>query len=147
MLLQTVTTLVTQPNGAGGLQNGLNSPDLNGQAKTEVHGDTGGKQEKSTGTTIQELDIIRSQEIMGKAVSGIFILLLKWFKLSRELGQPWNRVCGGLTVHSDILKFEYLAQLLLDSNYIQLVLKLFTHQELELVVAYKCERKSLKYAL
>jgi len=58
-----------------------------------------------------------------------------------------NWVYGGLTVQSDVLKFEYLAQLLLDSNYIQLILKLFTHQELERVVAYKCERKSLKYAL
>ena len=44
----------------------------------------------------------------------------------------------------DILKFEYFTQLLLDSNYVQLILKLFTHQELERVVNYKCERKSLK---
>jgi hypothetical protein len=35
---------------------------------------------------------------------------------------------------TDILKFEYLAQLLLDSNYIPLVLKLFTHQDVQQAV-------------
>ena len=44
----------------------------------------------------------------------------------------------------DILKFEYLSQLLVDSNYIQLTLKLFAHQELERVVSFKRERKELK---
>lgn len=99
MLLQTVTTLVTQPNGIV-QQNGLNSPDLNGQAKTEIQGDTGGKQDKSEVATIQEVDIIRSQEIMGKAVSGILILLLKWFKLSRKLSiTRRTKICSKLTYY------------------------------------------------
>ena len=44
-----------------------------------------------------------------------------------------------------MLKFEYLSQLLLDSNYIQATMKLFTHQELERTVSYRRERKDLKY--
>jgi hypothetical protein len=36
---------------------------------------------------IDELDNIRLREITGKAVSGTLILLLKWFKRSRESPQ------------------------------------------------------------
>lgn len=34
--------------------------------------------------SIDELDNIRLREITGKAVSGTLLLLLKWFKRSRE---------------------------------------------------------------
>lgn len=40
----------------------------------------------------------------------------------------------------DVLKFEYLTQLLLDSNYIPLVLKLFAHQDIQQVVDSKTDR-------
>lgn len=40
----------------------------------------------------------------------------------------------------DILKFEYLSQLLLDSNYLPLVLKLFAHQDIQQVVDSKTDR-------
>lgn len=40
----------------------------------------------------------------------------------------------------DILKFEYLCQLLLDSNYIPLVLKFFAHQDVQQVVDSKTDR-------
>jgi len=33
---------------------------------------------------IEELDAARSREIQSKAVSAIILLLLKWFKISRE---------------------------------------------------------------
>ncbi len=36
-----------------------------------------------TVATNEELDAMRSQEVMDKAVTGILILLLKWFKVSR----------------------------------------------------------------
>jgi hypothetical protein len=38
--------------------------------------------------SIDELDNIRLREITGKAVSGILVLLLKWFKRSREFPRP-----------------------------------------------------------
>ena len=46
---------------------------------------------------------------------------------------------------ADILKFEYLTQLLLDSNYLPLVLKLFAHQEIDKVVESRTDRDEMRY--
>lgn len=43
-------------------------------------------------------------------------------------------------VSLDILKFEFLTQLLLDCNYMPLVLKLFLHQDVQQVVENKTDR-------
>ncbi|KEY69794.1 hypothetical protein S7711_03772 [Stachybotrys chartarum IBT 7711] len=69
-----------------------------------------------------ELDTARTREITAKAMTGILLLLLKWLRLSH------------------VLKFEYLTQLLLDSNYVPLVLKLFAHQDIQQVVDSKTDR-------
>lgn len=45
---------------------------------------------------------------------------------------------------TDILKFEYLTQLLVDSSYIPLVLKFYQCQEIERVVNFKSDRLDLK---
>jgi hypothetical protein len=74
---------------------------------------------------LEALDNVRSREISQKAVSGALFLMLKWFKISH------------------ILKFEYMTQLLLDSNYVQLTLKYFAHQNLEDLVAFKYDRNDL----
>jgi Domain of unknown function (DUF3402) len=47
----------------------------------------------------------------------------------------------------DILKFEYLTQLLLDSNYLPLVLKLFAHQEIDKVVDSRTDRDDMRFVL
>lgn len=52
--------------------------------------------------------------------------------------------CAELT-GLDILKFEYLTQLLVDANYIPMVLKLLQTQEIERVVNYRCESEDWKY--
>ncbi|KAJ5203890.1 Phosphatidic acid phosphatase type 2/haloperoxidase [Penicillium cinerascens] len=78
-------------------------------------------------TSIDELDNIRLREITGKAVSGTLLLMLKWFK------------------RSHILKFEYMTQLLLDSNYLPLILKMFAHQDVDQVVAQKNDREDLSF--
>lgn len=75
----------------------------------------------------EELDNIRSREISQKAISATIFLLTKWFKLSH------------------VLKFEYLTQLLLDSNYLQLTLKYFAHQNIEDLVALQYEREDLSF--
>ncbi|KAI0166700.1 N1221-domain-containing protein [Hypoxylon sp. FL1284] len=72
--------------------------------------------------SLEELDTTRGREIESKAATGIILLLMKWLKISH------------------ILKFEYLAQLLLDSNYLPLVLKLFAHQDVQQVVDSKTDR-------
>jgi hypothetical protein len=75
--------------------------------------------------TLEDLDNVRSREISQKAISGAIFLLLKWFKVSH------------------VLKFEYMTQLLLDSNYVQLTLKYFAHQNLEELVSFKYDRDDL----
>jgi hypothetical protein len=45
-----------------------------------------------------------------------------------------------LILSADVLKFEYFTQLLLDSNYVPLVLKLFAHQDVQQVVDSKMDR-------
>lgn len=70
----------------------------------------------------EEVDAVRSREITAKAMTAILLLLLKWLRVSH------------------VLKFEYMTQLLLDSNYIPLVLKLFAHQDVQQVVDSKTDR-------
>lgn len=62
--------------------------------------------------TLEDIDIVRHREITSKAISGIILLLLKWFK------------------NSHIMKFNFLSQLLVDSNCLLLILKMFGLTEL-----------------
>ncbi|KAI2621732.1 N1221-domain-containing protein [Hypoxylon sp. NC1633] len=77
---------------------------------------------ESIDPSLEELDATRCREVESKAATGIILLLMKWLKISH------------------VLKFEYLAQLLLDSNYLPLVLKLFAHQDIQQVVDSKTDR-------
>lgn len=77
--------------------------------------------------SLDDLDNIRTREISQKAISACLFLMLKWFKISH------------------ILKFEYITQLLLDSNYIQLTLKYFAHQNLEELVSFRYDRDDLSF--
>ncbi|KAK1228877.1 Factor arrest protein 11 [Marasmius sp. AFHP31] len=61
--------------------------------------------------TLEETDVTRHREITSKAVSAILLLVLKWFKVSH------------------VMKFHHLGQLLLDTNCLLLLLKLFGLQE------------------
>lgn len=89
----------------------------------------------------EELDAARTREITAKAVSGIMLLLLKWLKLSRTFHSSLQMVLANVKVCLlDILKFEFLTQLLLDCNYMPLVLKLFLHQDVQQVVENKTDR-------
>lgn len=67
---------------------------------------------------IAMVDTTREKEILGKAIMGILILMLKWFRVSRIfIFQIANLIL-------DVLKFEFLSQLLYDSNYHILAAKL-----------------------
>lgn len=97
VILTNVTAIVAQAN-ANGLGPGFQPPETgsNGLPKTRSnvniaqqanggHGQNEQPQEHEPDSTIEELDTARQREIIGKAVSGSLILLLKWFKLSRML--------------------------------------------------------------
>ncbi|KAJ5778885.1 Phosphatidic acid phosphatase type 2/haloperoxidase [Penicillium paradoxum] len=97
------------------------------QGISNGHSMNGSSPDLFSDASIDELDNIRLREITGKAVSGTLLLLLKWFK------------------RSHILKFEYMTQLLLDSNYIPLILKMFAHQDVDQAVAHKNDRDDLSF--
>lgn len=113
LLLATVTGTGAQGSqlSTGGMAPPLNSPTQ----------DMPPQQEALPPPTKEEIDIARHREITSKAVSAIILLLLKWFKASH------------------ILKFHHLTQLLLDSNCLVLVLKIFGLQELSQMVQTKNE--------
>ncbi|KAH9901884.1 N1221-domain-containing protein [Xylariomycetidae sp. FL2044] len=127
-VLYNVTACITQPtNGQQhpGMPGGNNRPNggpaLNRshESSTNTNGTTN---QDNTDASLEDVDAARRREIESKASTGIILLLLKWLKLSH------------------VLKFEYLTQLLLDSNYLPLVLKLFAHQDIQQVVDSKTDR-------
>ncbi|KAK3709566.1 Factor arrest protein 11 [Vermiconidia calcicola] len=119
-VLQNVTDLVTKSSNGqtNGLQAGIQFTD-----PANPSSNTNGTIESTGDSTAEELDRLRSQEIAAKAISGVLLLLLKWFKV----------------VH--VLMFEYLTQLLVDSNYVPLVLKLWQTMEVGRACHYRLERK------
>ncbi|CAK5262962.1 unnamed protein product [Mycena citricolor] len=68
-----------------------------------------------------DIDVMRHREVTSKAISAILLLLLKWFKVSH------------------IMKFHYLGQLLLDSNCLLLILKLFSVQDVSQTVISRAD--------
>jgi len=81
----------------------------------------------SNGNSVEEIDVMRHREITSKAVSAILLLILKHLKLSH------------------ILKFEYVSQLLVDSNCLLLILKMFGLQDVSLTIKAKNEVDELNF--
>ncbi|KAA1466295.1 hypothetical protein DENSPDRAFT_831103 [Dentipellis sp. KUC8613] len=71
--------------------------------------------------TLDEIDVTRHREITMKAVSAVLLLTLKWFKVSH------------------VMKFHHLGQLLLDTNCLLLVMKMFGMQDVSTTVVSKAE--------
>ncbi|KAH7868803.1 uncharacterized protein C8R40DRAFT_1268994 [Lentinula edodes] len=71
--------------------------------------------------TLDETDVTRHREITSKAVSAILLTVLKWFKVSH------------------VMKFHHLGQLLLDTNCLLLLLKMFGLQEIPTALVSKAD--------
>ena len=90
-VLANVTALITHPMGgqAGGLASGYRS-DVNlrngqpGQRQTDPASVPLPHNTEPSDLPIAEIEAYRSREITSKAVSGILLILLKWFKVSRK---------------------------------------------------------------
>ncbi|KAK2065615.1 N1221-domain-containing protein [Colletotrichum caudatum] len=128
-ILLNVTAVLSQPaaaqqhpsmagRGAAGM-NGGPGPNRQQQSQDPSSAQSGPEPPEMTP---EEVDAARSREITTKAITAILLLLLKWLRVSH------------------VLKFEYMTQLLLDSNYLPLVLKLFAHQDVQQVVDSKTDR-------
>ena len=94
-LFQNVQALILQ-NGLNGVANG-NSEDggnegqnrrkANANSSASLHGMANGHVsdiEDGAIPAFESLNEVRGREISSKAVSGILLVLLKWFKISRE---------------------------------------------------------------
>ena len=148
-------------HGSGG--NGLGAP--NGVSFPDDHPDTGFVKRKMNIRTavqkgmvnghstefdgadpvLEELNSMRLREISSKAISAILLMLLKWFKLSRKFLNHGHQQCLSFSPLTDILMYEYMTQLLLDANYLPLILKYFAHQDIDRAVDLKIDRDDLKY--
>ncbi|KAG1087999.1 hypothetical protein G6F42_020416 [Rhizopus arrhizus] len=76
---------------------------------------------------LEDINVTRNRESISKAVSGVLLLLLKWFKTSH------------------VLKFEYLSQVLIDSGCMLLILKLLGLQEVALLASKKTDDDSQSF--
>lgn len=90
-ILANVTSLITQPVGQGGLAPGFRS-EVNLRAAQNRPQDPANVPlpniVEPSDLPIDEIEAMRSREITAKAVSGILLILLKWFKVSRKLVTP-----------------------------------------------------------
>ncbi|WEW61502.1 Factor arrest protein 11 [Emydomyces testavorans] len=124
-ILTNITAAAGQSSGNG--QNGHKPGAVpNGTSTSQFPASTAYPKPESV-RNLDELDGIRYREIKSKAISGALLLLLKWFK------------------RSHILQFEHMTQLLLDSNYLPLILKMCIHQDVDKAVAQKIDRDDLSF--
>ena len=83
-----MTALITQPGTISGHGAAASAPHANEGGKADGPAKANERDGTSTrapdDVSIEHLDAARSREITAKAVSGVLLLLLKWFKLSRE---------------------------------------------------------------
>lgn len=126
-LLQNVTDLVTR-SGQNGLQAGIQFNDPNGMnGHRTVENGINPYPLDNVESSAEEVDRMRCQEISGKALSGIVLLLLKWFKLSH------------------VLQYEYLTQLLTDSNYVPMVIKFWQVHDIGRACHFKLDREDRSF--
>lgn len=104
-LFSNVSALVAQ-TGQSGIPNGVplgedgdaqNRKKNNPQPSINVNGMADAKStdnEDDTHTAVEELNAVRSREIVSKAVSGILLILLKWFRLSRKRCSTLPALCA-----------------------------------------------------
>jgi Domain of unknown function (DUF3402) len=80
-ILANLTTLITQSNGQNGAHSTFIDGNQNGTAANGI--DSMNPLLETLNLSIEDLDAIRTQEITAKAASGLLLLMLKWFKVSR----------------------------------------------------------------
>lgn len=112
LVFSHVSSVVAQ-NGPDRLQNGTSFPEdgsneaqgkrrANTSSSANINGMANGQlaeNEDGTDPVVEELNALRSREITTKAVSGVLLILLKWFKLSRGCPRvPVRRLRSFLTI-------------------------------------------------
>lgn len=75
------------PNGANGLVKNKSNLSISQQSTGLSASSASVNSSGHTFTSIEELDDVRSSEISHKAVSGLLLIMLKWFRISRKRHQ------------------------------------------------------------
>ncbi|KAF2858501.1 hypothetical protein K470DRAFT_266047 [Piedraia hortae CBS 480.64] len=125
--LRAVLHSVTDDSANSGNQAGLSMSEPTG-LNDPVQSMENGPSEHTTFETAEEnIEHLRRQEISSKALSGSLFLLIKWFKLSH------------------VLQFEHLCQLLLDSNYVPLALKVLQTPDVSRAIHVKLDKQEWQF--
>ncbi len=94
VILLNLTALLANPTQANGVNGNAFPENGDGPHKDDGRAHEGGTDDENAHDkpvlTLEQLEAERAREIEFKAVSGVLLLLLKWFKLSREL--RWKRI-------------------------------------------------------
>jgi hypothetical protein len=88
-ILANLTTLITQSNGQNGTHPTFVDGTQNGNTANGI--DSSNPLLEQSNLSLDDLDAIRTQEITAKAASGLLLLMLKWFKVSRMLSYQLAR--------------------------------------------------------
>ena len=88
LLVQSPNAQQQQHPGAAG-QNNTRANGA-GRGQEAPNAGAGAQKNEVVSPSDEEIDTARSREISAKAVTGIIVLLLKWFKLSRKAWEVWR---------------------------------------------------------
>lgn len=84
-VLANVTALITQPqNGQNGQSSFSAGSNGTGQRRPTEQNGSAHPTNDAANLSVEELEALRAREITSKAVSGILLMMLKWFKISRK---------------------------------------------------------------
>lgn len=103
-ILQNVTAIIAQgvSQQHPGLANRGQNGNMNGQpgAHRQDGANGGANSPPAPEPSIEDIDASRTREITAKAATGIILLMLKWFKVSRKSWFPYLRWKGRRTLNS-----------------------------------------------
>jgi hypothetical protein len=126
VILQNVTELVTK-TGTNGFPSGIQLNDAAGMSGHRPIETSVDYSADSIESIADEANKQRAQEILGKALGAIILLLLKWFKFSH------------------VLQYEYMTQLLLDANFVPLVVRVWQSQDIGRACHIKQDREDRSF--
>lgn len=88
VVLSNVTAFITMPQrGQEGQPSHARMNQAGAPFSRSQEGINGAGPQESLEMSLEDLDQVRARELEGKALSGVILLLLKWFKISRKLSR------------------------------------------------------------
>ena len=133
---------VPETNGVNGLLKNRSNLSMSQQSSGLAAGGNMPGHAHDDNMALEDLENTRLREILAKAISGSLFIMLKWFKVSRK--KKLLIFTKLYLTYLDILKFEFLTQLLLDCSYVPVLIKWYQLQNVEDTVAQQSDRDDLR---